>query len=78
MTFARSDGERLRAVARRVARSSIFRVWSLGVPAAPKRASSIAGLVSALAKTLTSISWAGSRQPRARSVLASVIRAAET
>src|SRR5439155_22725430 len=73
--------ERLRAVARRVARSSIFRVWSLGVPAGPKRSSNIAGLVRASARTLitaSSISWAGSRQPWARSVPASVIRAVET
>jgi hypothetical protein len=40
-----------------------------------------AGLVSASAKTLitaSSISWAGSRQPWAESVPASVIRAPET
>jgi len=66
-TLARSAGERLRAWARRIARSSIFRVWALGVPAVPKCSTSIAGLVSASAKTLitaSSISWAGSRQPQ--------------
>ena len=39
-TLARSAGERLSAAANRLARSSIFRVWSLGMPAVPKRSSS--------------------------------------
>jgi hypothetical protein len=34
-TLARSAGERLRAAAKRVARSSIFLVWPLGMPAVP-------------------------------------------
>jgi hypothetical protein len=61
--------------------SSIFRVWSLGASAVPKRSTGIAGLVSASAKiliTASSISWAGSRQPWGRSVPASVIKAPET
>src|SRR5438034_1269067 len=64
-TLARSAGERLSTAARRLARSSIFRVWPLGM-AVPKRSISSAGLDSASAKTLitaSSISWAGSRQP---------------
>jgi hypothetical protein len=55
-TLAPSTGERLSAAARRVARSSIFRVWSLGMPAVPKRSSSIAGPVSASARTLITAS----------------------
>src|SRR3984893_12072257 len=63
-TLARSAGERLRAAAKRVARSSILLVWSPGTPAVSKRSSNIAGLVSASAKTLitaSSISGAASR-----------------
>jgi len=78
---ALGKAERLSTAARRIARSSIFRVWSLGIPTVPKRSISSAGLVSASAKTLITaswISWAGSRQPWDWSVPASVIRAVET
>jgi hypothetical protein len=78
-SFVRSPGEPPNAAAIPAARLSSLRSWSPGI--AQNRSTNLAGLISASARiliTACSISVAASRQPCARSVPASVIRAAET